>query len=65
MPGFPCFDTNLAPSITALRYFAPDGTDPRQPPGQASMIRRYIVWRNNHAYDEGVAASSTGQTYVA
>jgi hypothetical protein len=19
---------------------------------QASMIRRYIIWRNNHAYDE-------------
>ena len=25
---------------------------PRQPPEQASMIRRYIIWRNNHAYDE-------------
>jgi hypothetical protein len=24
---------------------------PRRP-DQASMIRRYIIWRNNHAYDE-------------
>ena len=24
---------------------------------QASMIRRYIIWRNNHAY-----AASTGRT---
>ncbi len=25
------------------------------------MIRRYIVWRNDHAYGDGSAASSTGQ----
>ena len=25
---------------------------PRQPRGTGSMIRRYIIWRNNHAYDE-------------
>ena len=25
------------------------------------MIRRYIIWRNNHAYDERPAASR-GQT---
>ena len=25
---------------------------PRQSQEQASMIRRYIIWRNNHAYDE-------------
>jgi transposase len=38
--------------FTALRYFALDGTDHASHPEQASMIRRYIIWRNNHAYDE-------------
>ena len=38
--------------FTALRYFALDGTDHTSHREQASMIRRYIIWRNNHAYDE-------------
>ena len=38
--------------FTALRYFALDGTDHASHKQQASMIRRYIIWRNNHAYDE-------------
>jgi transposase len=38
--------------FTALRYFALDGTDHATHEEQASMIRRYIIWRNNHAYDE-------------
>ncbi|HEY2262192.1 MAG TPA: IS630 family transposase, partial [Streptosporangiaceae bacterium] len=38
--------------FTALRYFAPDGTGHASRKEQASMIRRYITWRNNHAYDE-------------
>jgi DDE superfamily endonuclease len=38
--------------LTALRYFALDGTDHASHAEQASMIRRYIIWRNNHAYDE-------------
>jgi transposase len=38
--------------FTALRYFALDGTDHATHHEQASMIRRYITWRNNHAYDE-------------
>ncbi len=38
--------------FTALRYFALDGTDHATHKDQASMIRRYIIWRNNHAYDE-------------
>jgi len=38
--------------FTALRYFALDGTDHASHKEKASMIRRYIVWRNNHAYDE-------------
>ena len=38
--------------FTALRYFALDGTDHATHKEQASMIRRYVIWRNNHAYDE-------------
>jgi transposase len=38
--------------FTALRYFALDGTDHATHQQQASMIRRYIIWRNNHAYDQ-------------
>ena len=33
--------------FTALRYFALDGTDHATHHEQASMIRRYIIWRNN------------------
>jgi transposase len=38
--------------FTALRYFALDGTDHASHKEQASMIRWYITWRNNHACDE-------------
>ena len=38
--------------FTALRYFALDGTDHASHHEQGSMIRRYIIWRNNHADDE-------------
>ena len=38
--------------FTALRYFALDSTDHASHNEQASMIRRYIIWRSNHAYDE-------------
>ncbi len=38
--------------FTALRYFALDGTDHASHKQQASMIRRYIIWRNNNAYDQ-------------
>jgi transposase len=37
--------------FTALRYFALDGTDHAGHKAQASMIRRYIIWRNNHVTD--------------
>ena len=40
--------------FAALRYFILDGTDHASHKEQASMIRRYIIWRNNHAYDEGL-----------
>jgi hypothetical protein len=42
----------IEPQFTALRYFALDGTDHATHQEQGSMIRRYIIWRNNHAYDE-------------
>jgi hypothetical protein len=35
-----------------LRCFTLDGTGHASHEEQASMIRRYIIWRNNHAYDE-------------
>ena len=38
--------------FTALRYFALDGTGHASHKQQVSMIRRYIIWRNNHAYDQ-------------
>ncbi|KWX05342.1 transposase [Carbonactinospora thermoautotrophica] len=34
--------------FTALRYFTLDGTDHASHREQASMIRRYIAWRNRH-----------------
>jgi hypothetical protein len=37
--------------FTALRYFALDGTDHASHAEQASMIRRYIAWRNRNARD--------------
>ncbi|HEY6275019.1 MAG TPA: hypothetical protein VIX86_01685, partial [Streptosporangiaceae bacterium] len=33
-------------------HFALDGTGHASHQEQASMIRRYIIWRNNHAYDQ-------------
>ena len=38
--------------FTALRYFALDGTGHATHQQQASMTRRYIIWRNNHTCNE-------------
>ncbi|MFJ6614423.1 IS630 family transposase [Streptomyces sp. NPDC091289] len=38
--------------FTALRYFTLDGTEHADHKEQGSMIRRYIIWRNNHAADQ-------------
>jgi hypothetical protein len=55
-----CGGTRCSPSsstagggraFTALRYFALDGTDHESHREQASMIRRYITWRNRHVTD--------------
>ena len=47
---------------TYTRYFALDGTDHPTHCEQASMIRRSIIWRTNHAYDQRLRRSFTGQT---
>jgi len=44
--------------LTALRYFALNGTDHQSHEEQSSMIRRYIAWRNRHMDDEVVRAIS-------
>jgi transposase len=41
----------IEPQFTALRYFTLDGTDHQTHREQASMIRRYIAWRNRHTTD--------------
>jgi hypothetical protein len=46
------FSSLYRSQFTALRYFALDGTHHATHKERASMIRRYIIWRNNHAYDE-------------
>jgi len=43
--------------FTALRYFTLNGTNNRSHKEQASMIRRYIISRNQHAYDERLRGS--------
>ena len=51
-PHYASWLNRIEAQFTALRYFALDGTDHASHKEQASMIRRYIIWRNNHAYDE-------------
>lgn len=48
--------------FTAPRYFALDGTDHASDKEQADVIRRYIIWHNNHAYDQRLCRLLTGQT---
>lgn len=40
--------------FTALRYFALDSTSNAGHEEQGSLIRRYIIWRNKHAADQGL-----------
>jgi hypothetical protein len=44
--------TASTPNKLTLWYFALDGTGHASHRQDASMIRRYIIWRNNHVYDE-------------
>jgi hypothetical protein len=40
--------------FTALREFTLNGTDHATHREQASMIRRYIAWRNRNAHDQAL-----------
>jgi len=51
VPFYGSWLNRIEPQFTALRYFALDGTDHGSHREQASMIRRYIIWRNAHATD--------------
>lgn len=51
VPFYGSWLNRIEPQFTALRYFALDGTDHDSHREQASMIRRYIIWRNAHATD--------------
>jgi hypothetical protein len=48
--------------FTSLRYFALEGTGHPSHREQASMIRRYIIWRHNHAYDDHSAVRGSPRT---
>ena len=50
-PFYGSWLNRIEPQFTALRYFALDGTDHPSHREQASMIRRYIAWRNRHVTD--------------
>jgi hypothetical protein len=51
VPFYASHLNRIEPQFTALRYFALDGTDHPNHAEQASMIRRYIAWRNRHTTD--------------
>jgi transposase len=54
VPFYGSWLNRIEAQFTALRYFALDGTDHPSHREQASMIRRYIAWRNRHATDAGL-----------
>ncbi len=51
-PTYSSWLNRIEAQFTALRYFALDGTDHDSHAEQASMIRRYIRWRNRNAHDK-------------
>src|SRR5215210_7183244 len=50
-PFYGSWLNRIEPQFTALRYFTLDGTDHPSHREQASMIRRYIAWRNRNRTD--------------
>jgi transposase len=54
VPYYGSWLNRIEPQFTGLRYFALDGTDHPSHREQASMIRRYIAWRNRHVTDPGL-----------
>jgi transposase len=53
-PTYTSWLNRIEAQFQALRYFALDGTDHPTHAEQASMIRRYIRWRNRHAHDQAL-----------
>jgi transposase len=51
VPFYGSWLNRIEAQFTALRYFALDNTDHDSHREQASMIRRYIAWRNRHLTD--------------
>ena len=54
VPFYASWLNRIEAQFTALRYFALDGTDHESHAAQASMIRRYIIWRNRNAQDKAL-----------
>jgi transposase len=54
-PHYSSWLNRIEPQFTALRRFALDNTDHPTHRAQASLIRRYIAWRNHHADDRHLA----------
>lgn len=53
-PTYSSWLNRIEAQFQALRYFTLDGTDHGSHREQASMIRRYIHWRNRHAHDQAL-----------
>jgi transposase len=53
-PTYSSWLNRIEAQFQALRYFALDGTDHGSHAEQASMIRRYIIWRNRNAHDQAL-----------
>jgi transposase len=51
-PTYSSWLNRIEAQFQALRYFALDGTDHHSHAEQASMIRRYIIWRHRQALDD-------------
>ena len=53
-PHYASWLNRIEAHFQALRYFCVDGTDHPSHAEQASIIRRYIRWRNNNAADKAL-----------
>jgi transposase len=54
-PTYSSWLNRIEAQFQALRYFSLDGTDHASHREQASMIRRYIIWRNRNAHDRALS----------
>lgn len=53
-PHYASWLNRIEAQFQALRYSCLDGTDHGTHREQASMIRRYIIWRNRNAHDRAL-----------